>query len=332
MAHDEISGEARDLHQDALVWDMTIPIITPGDSGEQARVFSRAVGAGFDFVSITLAIDLFDYRAACKQVARYRSLISERQDAVLARSVDDIAGAKQAGKLAVGFNFQGTGPFEQELGFIDLCYELGIRHALMAYNQTNAVGSGCHVEEDAGVTPFGREVIAKMNEVGMLVDCAHTGHRTAMETIEASSSPVIVSHTNAFSLTEHDRCVRDEQIQAIAASGGVLGMTGLSTFLGEGEATVERFVDHIDHVAELVGPKFVGLGLDYVYDMPAFEAFVAQSSGVYGTGGSYEKMTQLEIEDAPRITQELLRRGYTEGEVRGILGENWLRVCRQVWK
>jgi membrane dipeptidase len=170
-----------------------------------------------------------------------------------------------------------------------------------------------------------------MNRVGMLVDCAHTGYRTTMETLEASTSPAIISHTNVRALGDHPRCVRDDQIQACAATGGVLGITGLSAFLGEGGATPERLVDHIDHVAELVGPQHAGLGLDYVYDLPTFEFFVARMPDRYPPDQGYAEMAQLELEDIPRITAELLRRGYAEKEIRGILGENWLRVCGEVW-
>jgi len=332
MATSEISSEALELHRDALVWDMTMPIITPGAPEKRAEVFARDAAAGIDYQSITLAVDGFDYRATGKQIARYRALVAEQADtAVLVASVDEILAAKAQGKVAIGFHFQGTAPFEEELGFVDVFYQLGIRHALMAYNQHNVVGSGCHVDVDEGLKPFGEALIAEMNRVGMLVDCAHTGYRTMMETVEASTSPVIISHTNIHALREHDRCIHDDQIEACAASGGVMGITGLSVFLGEGPATVERFVDHVDYVAQLVGPEHVGLGLDYVFDMASFEAFVA-SSDAYAASGGYSGMTHLEIEDAPRITEGLLRRGYGEKEVRGVLGENWLRVCGQVWR
>ena len=332
MSEDRLSIDARDLHRDALVWDMTMPIITPGAAEKRSRVFARDVAAGIDFQSITLAIDGFDYTMAGKLIAAYRRVVAEQGDiATLAASVDEITAARRQGKLAVGFHFQGTAPFEQELGFVDVFYQLGIRHALMAYNQHNAVGSGCHVDEDRGLTAFGKELIAEMNRVGMLVDCAHTGYRTMMETVEASTSPVIISHTNVDALCSHDRCIRDDQIEACARSGGVMGMTGLSPFLGEGPATVSRFVDHIDYIAELVGPEHVGLGLDYVFDLPAFEEFVA-GSDAYSESGNYSGMTQLELEDVPQITAELLNRGYSESAVRGVLGENWLRVCGDVWR
>jgi membrane dipeptidase len=111
-----------------------------------------------------------------------------------------------------------------------------------------------------------------------------------------------------------------------------MGMTGLAGFLGGVGATPERIVDHIDHVANLVGPEHVGLGLDYVYDIECFETFVAAMPERYPPESGYRDLRQVELEEIPRITEELLRRGYGEREIRGILGENWLGVCRGLWK
>jgi membrane dipeptidase len=328
-----ISSQAADLHRDALVWDMTLPIIMPGKPERKAELFARSAAAGFDFQSLTLAVDGMDFRAAGRQIAAHRALIAKQSDTcALVGSVQEVLEAREAGKLAVGFHFQGTAPFEQELGFVDVFYQLGVRHALMAYNDKNHVGCGCHVAEDTGLTGFGRQLVAEMNRVGMLVDCAHTGYRTTMETIEVSRSPVIISHTNARALCDHPRCVWDDQITACAATGGVLGITGISIFLGEGGATPERLVDHIDHIAAIAGPQHVGLALDYIYDLPTSAAFVARHPERYPPDAGYGSVAQLELEDAPLITQELLRRGYAEKEIRGILGENWLRLCREVWR
>lgn len=330
MSRPQVSSDARDLHDDALVWDMTLPIITPGSRSRKRTLFSRAAAAGFNFISITMAVDLQDFRAAAYLLAKHRSFIAEHSDvAVLCDSTAAIREAHAAGKIAIGLHFQGTAPFEEEIGFVDLFYELGVRHALMAYNNHNHVGSGCHVDVDNGLSPFGRDVIAEMNRVGMLVDCAHTGYRTTMETIEASTSPVIISHTNVRALNDHPRCVWDDQIEACAATGGVIGMTGLNIFLGE--ATPRRLVDHIEHVASLVGPEHVGLGLDYVFDLPRWQEFTNSTPELYQSNANYADIEQIELEDAPRITEELLVRGFSEAEIRGILGENWLRVCDQVW-
>ncbi len=328
-----VSADATELHADALVWDMTLPIITPGRPERKSQLLARAAAAGFDFVSITLAIDGMDFRAAAQQIVEQRRFVRDQSaPSVLAESTDDVLRAREMGELAVGLHFQGTAPFEDNLDWVDLSYKLGVRHALMAYNEKNRVGCGCHVAEDTGLTDFGRELIREMNRVGMIVDCAHTGYRTTMETIEASQSPAVISHTNARALCDHPRCVWDDQIQACAAKGGVMGMTGLSGFLGEGGATPERLVDHIDHVANLVGPQHVGLGLDYVYDIETFKTFVARMPDRYPPESGYQDMRQIELEEAPRITEELLRRGYRGREIRGILGENWLGLCRGIWK
>jgi membrane dipeptidase len=327
-----ISSDAADLHRDALVWDMTLPIITPGTPEQKAALLPRLQRAGIDVQSITLAVDGIDFRTAAGQIAIHRRFVQQQGDtSLLLESADDVVRAKREGRLAVGFHFQGTAPFEESLGWVDLFYQLGVRHALMAYNEKNRVGCGCHVPEDTGLSDFGRSLIREMNRIGMIVDCAHTGYRTTMETFEASESPVIVSHTNVYELRDHPRCVRDDQIEACAKQGGVLGITGLSEFLGKGAPSVERWVDHVDHVANLVGPAHVGLGLDYVFDLPTFESFVRSNPERYPPE-EYGEMAQLELEQVPQITQELLRRGYSESEVRGILGENWLRVCREIWK
>jgi membrane dipeptidase len=330
-----ISAQAAELHADALVWDMTLPIITPGSPELKAGLFARAAGAGFNVQSITLAVDGVDFQMAAGQVAYHRRFVQgQPETCVLVESADEIEQAREAGKLAVGLHFQGTAPFEESVGWVDIFYKLGIRHALMAYNEKNLVGCGCHVDEDSGLTDFGRELIREMNRVGMIVDCAHTGYRTTMETIEASDpeSPAIVSHTNVRELRDHPRCLWDDQIRACAAKGGVMGITGIGAFLGEGAPTPERYVDHIDHIAKLVGPEHVGIGLDYVYDAESMNRFTAQLPDRYPPEQGYANLQQLELEDVPRVTEELLRRGYGEKEVRGILGENWLRVCRRIWK
>lgn len=329
-----VSADAADLHRDAFVWDMTLPILTPGRPELKREVWPRFAAAGFGAVSITIAVDLLDFENAMRSLAVHRRLLQEQPEVCrIVDSVEDLLAATAAGLLAVGLHFQGTVPFGDSLDWVDIFYKLGIRHALMAYNEQNAVGSGCHVPEDTGLTDFGRSLIKEMNRVGMIVDCAHTGHRTAMEAIEASEAIPIVSHTNVRALCEHPRCIRDEQIRAIAAKGGVMGVTGLNVFLGDnGAATPERLVDHVDYIANMVGPEHVGLGLDYVFDVETFEAFTAEMPEQYPADGNYRNLRQLTPEDGPRITAELLRRGYDEAAIRGILGENWLRVCRAVWK
>jgi len=173
-----------------------------------------------------------------------------------------------------------------------------------------------------------------MNRVGMLVDVAHTGHRTAMETIETSTKPVVVSHCNIWALHPHPRCVKDELIHAVASKNGVLGITGLGIFLGGNDALVDRYVARIDYLVESVGPEHVGIGLDYVYDLNALLCFAKQHPEQYPKEGGYfdSEIRQLSHAQMPEVSEALLKRGYSEQDVKNIFGQNWLRVLETVWQ
>jgi membrane dipeptidase len=329
-----LTQHAADLHRRALVLDMTMPLLQNSDLNRFWRALERMRANGYAFVSLTIAADHTGTRETFRNLAYLRLLMSRRPWLRFVRRAADIPRARQEGKLAVGLNFQGTVPVGRHLRLIDVFYALGVRSMLMAYNSRNLVGSGCHDAVDEGLTPYGRQLIAAMNRAGMLVDVAHTGYRTSLETIEASTAPVVVTHGNVAAVHEHPRCYRDEQIKAVAAKGGVFGVTGFGLFLGPGDATVEQFVRHVDHAAQLVGPRHVGFGFDYVYDMPAFQRYAAAEAEKFPEGGGYHaaRLSQLEIEQTPQIAEALLRLGYSDDDVCGILGGNWLRVAGQVWR
>lgn len=330
-----ISPNAAALYRSALVLDMTVPMLQRSDLSLFFAALARMQASGYTFVSLTIAADHTGTVATLGNIALLRTMLLARaRVAGIVRTVEDIREAKARGRLAFGLNFQGTMPVGKNLALIGLFYKLGIRHMLMAYNTKNYVGYGCHDAVDEGLTPFGRAVIKEMNRVGMLVDVGHTGCRTAMETIEVSQAPVIVSHGNVWSIHQHPRCYRDDLIKALAAKGGVFGVTGFGLFLGKNEASVDLYVRHIDHIVKLVGAKHVAIGSDYVYDMRALAAYIAAEADKFPEDGGYAQadIKQLEIEDTPRIGEALMKRGYSEEDIRGILGENWMRVFAQVWK
>ena len=132
---------------------------------------------------------------------------------------------------------------------------------LLCYNTRNSVGDGCTEGCDAGISQFGKMLIEKMNEVGMLIDCSHTGYRTSMDTMEVSNEPVIFSHSNVYSIASHPRNLKDDQIKACAATNGLIGINGASLLLGEFDTSSEKLSQHIDYICECVGPSYVGLGL-----------------------------------------------------------------------
>ena len=330
MADWQISEEAAALHADALVWDMTFPYRDFGDVNLKWSALERMQASGFNMVSLTLAIDYNGLRDTIQTISKEHAWFREHTDKyVVVETTDDILRAKTEGKLAVGFHFQGTNPIAQDLNMVETYYKLGIRHMLMCYNLKNSVGDGCMEFNDSGLSRYGRSLIAEMHRVGMLVDVAHTGLNTAMDVFEAAEGPVIISHANALAVRDAGDCrnVPDEHIKACAASGGVIGVIGFGPNVCEkGNLSTKTLLHHIDHIAELVGPQHVGLALDYVFDNEYNHP--NPWNPIYAT----RPIEQIEPDDLPQLTQDMMEAGYSESDIRGILGENWFRLAKQVWR
>lgn len=236
-------------------------------------------------------------------------------------------------RMAITFDLEGANALNVDVSMVSLYYRLGVRQMLLAYNLNNRAGGACH-DRDSGLTGFGREVIAEMNRVGMVVDCSHTGHTTTMQIMEMASQPVIFSHSNPWALRAHGRSITDEQIRACAKTGGVIGVTGLGYFLPRRPSAVEAFADCVDYVRDLVGVDHVGVGLDWAPPSPRDRAFYA-SHRTYWPASEYSapwSMSSVGPADVRGLTATLVGRGWTEKEVRKVLGENFLRVARAVWK
>jgi membrane dipeptidase len=218
-------------------------------------------------------------------------------------------------------------------------YKLGQRVSLLTYNSQNRLGCGCTERHDCGITDFGAEIIAKMNEVGMLVDVSHCGDMTTLEAFEISKKPVAITHSNCRALLNHPRLKTDEAIRKMAATGGVMGITGVRMFVrGEEPTTIEHIVDHVDHVARLVGVEHVGIGSDA--DLLGYDALPADQrkklQSYYKASYGFREKIDVDGFDHPRkvfdLTEALLRRGYGDADIGGILGGNFRRLLSQVWE
>ena len=265
----------------------------------------------------------------------------------LATSVEEIRAAKAAGEMAVVFHFQGTRPLEYEPSLIEAYWRMGLRIVQVAYNRRGIMCDGCEEPQDAGLSKLGEQMLAELNRLGILVDVSHTGWRSALEVIEASTAPVIASHSNAYAVHASTRNIPDEVIKAIAASGGVIGMNGLPFFVAADTApTLDQFIDHMVHVDSLVGTGHVGLGIDYcrgtqvdddaTLTMEQYEGLIKAQVWRRETYAPPpfnfpEGLGQGGPSGFPRLAERMLERGYSADEVRGVLGENWLRVYGQVW-
>jgi membrane dipeptidase len=293
----------------------------------------RYRAAGVDVAFLNVGFGEQGIEEHVRMLAHFRRWLGERADRyVLIDTVADIELARSTGRLAIGFDIEGANAIADQLSLIGLYYDLGVRWMLMAYNRNNRVGGGCH-DEDGGLSQFGRSVLDEMARVGMVPCCTHTGNRTAMEVMEHSSTPVIFSHSNPRSIHDHPRNIGDDAMKACAATGGVVGINGIGPFLGANDNSTETFVRHLDYAVQLIGWEHVALGLDYVFDRQELDDYVDKMKHSFPPEAGYEGgIRMVAPEQLPAIVERLIALGYHEQALRGILGENLLRVATRVWK
>jgi membrane dipeptidase len=257
------------------------------------------------------------------------------------RCADDIRRAKDEGRIGMIYGLQNGSPIENDLRLVQPLHALGIRVVQLAYMTGNLIGDGCLEPRNAGLTVFGRAVVRELNRTGMLIDLSHCGERTSLETIDASEAPVAFSHACARGLCSHPRNKSDEAIRALAARGGVMGVTSLSAFVADdpAKANLERYLDHIEYVVELVGIEHVGLGLDFTEYVPADVLVPVKWGGTHVPTG-LDGIVEWPIPYAtgidgsarlPSVTEGLLGRGLSQADVQRVLGGNFLRLLEQVW-
>ena len=328
----ERPADAAALLADAMVCDLILPWSDYGQRELRAQTLPRLAASGVDFVSLTLASDAETQIDVFNKIARERRhVLGQTETCRLIETVDDVLDAKKDGKLAVSFNLQGTNALAGNLDMVEAFYKLGVRQTLMAYNRKNLVGDGCHERTDSGLSQYGVDLVREMNRVGMIVDCSHTGYRTTMDVMEVATEPVIFSHSNPRALWDHDRNIRDDQAKACAETGGVVGVVGVGIFMGENDSSTATLLRQIDYYAELIGPEHIALGLDYVYDVDDMRRYMADVKS--SARGNYNQMTNFfQPEQLLGLTEGMIANGYAEADVRGILGENFLRVARAVWR
>lgn len=330
-----IGARAWAVHAEAVVWDnhTCLPHRIEASWADRLEGHWKA---GVTFVSVNLgdADVTFDFQCAFARHLQ-KWILENAERFILARTVEDIALAKRTGRLAIAFDVEGARAIEGDLSRIETLYDLGVRWMALVFNRKNLVGGGVHDENDMGLSPFGCRLLDEMDRTGMVVCCSHTGYRTAHQVLErgiANGRPIVFSHSNARALHDHPRNIPDDLIRLCAQTGGVIGINGLSIFLGEGDP-VDRFASHLDHVCQLVGVSHAGIGLDFVYDQEDMDAQLVATRGTWPPGYGYEPgIHYLEPAALPRVTDRLLSLGYDDDDIAGVLGANFLRVARSVWR
>ncbi len=326
-----ISDAARKLYNDAIVWDMVWP--WEPWCGNDFDKMARFHTAGFTALSATIAGDNHNISEAVQRVATVRNTLIATENVLLCESVADVKSAKASGRLGVLLHFEGTRCFERNLDMVAAFYKLGIRQTLLAFNNANSAGGGAVDETDAGLTPFGRQLVAEMARVGMLLDLSHTGHKTAMDAIEMMAKPCVYTHSSPAALYSHPRNISDEEIKACAATGGLLGIPSSSMYHGDPETKPETLFRHLDYIVQLVGAEHAGLGLDYVFEAEPLNAYMRARPEEWpdAKAPDWPGIVTALPEHVLTLTELMLQAGYPDQAVRNVLGENYVRICGEVW-
>jgi membrane dipeptidase len=228
----------------------------------------------------------------------------------------------------------------ESLQLIGVFFRLGVRMMHLTYNRRNLIGDGCAEAADAGLSDFGKEVIWEMNRVGVIPDAAHSGQKTTYDAAKISRKPLVVSHSAAGALSTHYRAKSDEVIEAVKNSGGFVGVCGHPPFL-QRSMDLNAMLDHIEYIARKFGVDHVAIGTDNGFglapvdigcDFPSYRPILEQFWTPPGAG--YELMTEAQYDSVnwmnwPLFTVGLVQRGFSDEEIRKIIGGNVLRVITE---
>lgn len=321
------------LMKEMLVWDNHGCMPLRANDERFLPQLARYRNAGVDVVTLNVGYDGVPWQNTADVAIAFRRYVETHPDEYLMiDSVQDIQTAHESHRLGVSFDIEGGSALNGDIGRLQTYYKLGVRWMLIAYNRNNLLGGGCQ-DDDTGLTAFGREVLDEMLRLGMVPCCSHTGHSTASDVLEYCNSPVIFSHSNPSGLVKHKRNIPDSLIKGCAESGGVIGINGIGLFLGDNNISADNIVRHIDYVASLVGVEHVGLSLDYAFDTEELEQYVAAHPELFPPDDGYSAAIGMAPpEVVPDVARALLDLGYTQNQLRLVMGENHLRIAKQLWK
>jgi membrane dipeptidase len=261
------------------------------------------------------------YNFTVNQIDRLKKFQQDHpEDIEFANSYNDIIRIVDEKKICGIIGIEGGTAIENDLNNINKFFDMGVRYIGLTWNNSNKIASSARDETErgkkGGLTNFGYTVIERMDEVGMIIDVAHLGEASFWDVIRTTKNPVITSHSNVYTLNPHFRNLTDDQIKAIAKTGGVVQLSFNQSFIDKnaartGAVGIDMLIQHIDYVKNLVGVDYVGLGSDY-------------------DGGITPPIELYDVTQLPLLTKKLMEKNYTEEEIRKILGLNFLRVYKQV--
>ena len=341
----EYSRRAIDLVNETLVIDMLAPLTLDLSPDATAKPLTAQAIDDFRVSGITGFHNSFGiggpeaYDATLAYMAAWQGYCGRNPDRfALIGTMTDLVAAKAAGRTGVIMGVQNAEHF-RSADDVALFYKLGQRCSQLTYNSQNLIGSGSTDRVDGGVSDFGVGIIKAMEASGMLIDVSHSGDRTTLDAVEIAEAPIAFTHSNCRAISGHPRTKTDEAIKALAAKGGVMGITGVRMFVSKTDPTdIGNIVDHIDHVARLVGVEHVGIGSDSDlngYDDMAPDQYAALKAA-YKKSYAFRDKIDVDGFDHPRkmydLTEELIKRGYSNANIQGVLGKNFQGLLARTWK
>ncbi|WP_273485836.1 membrane dipeptidase [Lentibacter algarum] len=301
------------------------------------KIFRQMREGGLDAVHVTIAYHE-NFRETVLNMEQWNRWFEQFPDLIVqGRSAADVRHAHETGRTAIFFGFQNPSPIEDDIGLVEILHDLGARFMQLTYNNQSLLATGCYEDEDTGLTRMGKQVVREMNRVGLVVDMSHSADRSTIEAADFSERPIAITHANPHAWQPALRNKRDEVIRAVTSNGGMLGFSLYPHHLKDKSAcTLASFCQMIADTAEKFGAEHLGIGSDLCQDQPDS---VVEWMRVgrwtkeidYGEGSAaapgFPPMPDWyqDNRDFGNIAQGLADVGFSQAEIEGVMGDNWLR-------
>ncbi len=327
--------QSESLIIDALSGMIVAPEPPPVDG---KAYLDRLRESGTNAVSITLAYHSHGYEQILRAMYEYLNLISARPDQVMHVEVAaDLDRALAENRLGIIFGSQTGTIMGRDSTRWTVLHKLGLRICALTYNERNELGDGCMEPENRGLTALGQQAVQEMNRLGIVIDLSHVGERTALDATAYSKKPVVYTHSNAKALTPSRRNLTDEQLKAVAAGGGVIGLSPFAMMSYRDIAvrpTLDDYLNHFDYIVNLIGVDHVGIGTD-IMEFWSKLSWESTSKRMYQMPFAFEtRMADgfSRVSELPNVIRGLVERGYSDDDIAKLLGGNWRRVFADVWE
>lgn len=327
--------QAGGVYRDAIVFDA----LNVCDWSRE--IFEAWRAGGVTGVSCTCGM-WEDFRGSIANLVQWKRWFEEHADLLLqVHGTEDIRRAKREGRTGVVLSWQNTAGIEDQLGYLRIFRDLGVRIMQLTYNTQNYSGAGYLELRDSGLSGFGREVLDEMTSLGIACDLSHVGPQTTLDTIEYAKKPPCFTHVLPAALKESKRNKTDAEMRALAGRGGMIGVSLFAPGMKRGnDASIEDVLEAMEHCIAVAGEDSVGIGTDFSQGHPRPGPYLewankdkgyARQLTPFGHAVVKKPAGVARIEELPNLAPAMERRGWPEARIRRVLGENWLRYLKLVW-